>query len=139
MVDFAALVDAPIMIGVRSTFSLWAGLMNTHGRVYFPQCPYFFEGEDDPIEGVTWIQDDEWTAFVSSTEVPGLTTEALMQQVLLRSAVCGMIISKQLLWYAGRPRCLNIKFVLPPVLTRTRPCVAVLLYDMMQLEATGPR
>jgi hypothetical protein len=81
MGDFAALVDAPVFIGVRSTFSLWAGLMNRNGRIYLPQCELYLENEAPPVAGVHWIQDDEWSDFVDSTTADRITTEALMARL----------------------------------------------------------
>ena len=78
MGDYAALVDAPIMIGCRSTYSLWAALMNRNGRAYLPVCVLYLENSAVEIEGVHWVHPDGAKLFVRSVDVAGMGINGLV-------------------------------------------------------------
>ena len=71
------LLEAPVMIGSRSSYSLMAAMMKYQGKVIQPRTVHFFEGYLPPKSS-----DKQWvlpTEFIMSMDVGKMSIPELVQ------------------------------------------------------------
>ena len=118
MNDYAALVDAPMLVGTRSTFSLFAAFMNRHGNAHMPLTELYLQGKPVPVAGIYWVEPSPGTAFVSSVQADAMPIEELLRRLdqtwegpaLQVATAGGPAVSWQAATAAGEPNAVSADF-----------------------------